>query len=867
MCRSQGQEGTDGATHIKAQRDVLPTNVVPRHYDVVLEPNFQNFTFDGNVTIDLDVVEESKTISLNTLNLDIHKTSVASDGSTISDAPKLSYDEAKQITHIDLGKSLPSGSKVQLRQTFTGKLNDEMAGFYRSSYKEEDGSTGYIAASQMEATDARQAFPCWDEPGLKAKFTVTLIADQEMTCLSNMDMAAEEIVDSNMTGGKRKLVRFNTTPVMSTYLIAFVVGKLKSISTDKFRVPITTWVTLDQNVEHGQFSVDLAARTLAFYEKTVDSEYPLPKMDMVAIPDFASGAMENWGLVTYRVVDLLLNEKASSTATKERVAEVVQHELAHQWFGNLVTMDFWEGLWLNEGFATWMSWYSCNTFYPEWKVWETYVIDNLQSALALDSLRSSHPVEVPVTRVDELNQIFDAISYSKGSSVLRMISKWLGEETFLEGVRRYLKKHAYGNTQTSDLWASLSDASGKDVSKVMESWTKKVGFPVISVSEKPEAKSISVKQNRFLRTGDVKDEEDQTLYPVMLGLKTKKGVQHDLILTEREVALQVPDMDFFKLNADHDGIYRTAYSPSRLEKLGQAAKQGLLSTEDRAGMIADAGALSVSGYSKTSGVLSLLQAFDSETEFVVWAELLGRIDAVRAAWAFEDQDTLDALESFVRQLSSPKALELGWDFPEGESYNLSQLKAVLFGASGLSGDRKIIAAARDMFTRYTAGDQKAIHPNIRGAIFSIVVQYGEEKDWDAVWRRYINAPMADEKNSALRALGRSKRPELIQKTIASVDGGEIKNQDLYLPLSGLRGHAEGLEAKFQWMITEWPEIIKKLPPSGTMLGSVIQSCSAGFTKVEHIRRIEKFFEDKDTKVSLSIVGSSLQRTYRWLGLR
>ena len=528
------------------------------------------------------------------------------------------------------------GTKVQLTQTFTGYLNDKMAGFYRSSYKDQDGNTKYLAVTQMEPTDARRAFPCFDEPALKAQYTITLVADKHHTCLSNMDQASEKEVDSKITGGKRKAVKFNKTPLMSTYLLAFIIGELNYVETNSFRVPVRVFATPDKDINHGHFSLDLAAKTLEFYEKTFDSKFPLPKMDMVAIPDFSAGAMENWGLITYRVVDVLYDEKTSGASTKQRVAEVVQHELAHQWFGNLVTMDFWDGLWLNEGFATWMSWYSCNKFYPEWRVWQSYVTDTLQGALSLDSLRSSHPIEVPVKRADEINQIFDAISYSKGSCVLRMISKYLGEQTFMEGIRRYLKKHAYGNTQTGDLWAALSDASGKPVEEVMDIWTKNVGYPVVSVTEDEQSNSIQVKQNRFLRTGDVRPEEDKTLFPVFLGLRTKNGIDEALTLSEREHSFKIPNLEFYKLNADHSGIYRTSYTPARLAKLGQAAKDGLLTVEDRAGMIADAGALASSGYQKTSGILSLLKNFDGETEFVVWSELLSRISSIRAAWIFED---------------------------------------------------------------------------------------------------------------------------------------------------------------------------------------------------------------------------------------
>lgn len=437
--------------------------------------------------------------------------------------------------------------------------------------------------------------------------------------------------------------------------------------------------------------------------------------------------MENWGLITYRVVDLLFDEKTSGASTKERVAEVVQHELAHQWFGNLVTMDFWDGLWLNEGFATWMSWYSCNIFYPEWKVWQNYVTDNLQSALGLDSIRSSHPIEVPVKRADQVNQIFDAISYSKGSCVLRMIASYLGEDVFMEGIRQYLKKHAYGNTQTGDLWDALSKASGKDVSAVMDIWTKQVGYPVVSVTENEDGKSIHVKQNRFLRTADVKPEEDEVLYPVFLGLRTKSGVDEELVLDKREETIQVP-ADFFKLNADHTSIYRTSYTPERLEKLGQAAKEGLLTVEDRAGMIADAGALASAGYQKTSGVLNLFKGFTSETEFVVWTEILARLGSIQTAWVFEDEKVKDGLESFQRELTSEYAHKFGWEFKDSDEHVQQQFKTLLFGSAGISGDKVIIKAAQDMFAKFAAGDKSAIHPNIRGSVYAIALKYGGKKE-------------------------------------------------------------------------------------------------------------------------------------------
>ncbi|KAF9883397.1 Aminopeptidase 2 mitochondrial [Aspergillus nanangensis] len=841
MCGSRRAD-VSGSTNVPHGREVLPTNVKPVHYDLTLEPNFEKFTYDGTVVIDLQVAEDSNSICLNSNEIDIHSAIVSSQGAVVTSNPEISINKDTQVATIKFPETLPAGSPAQLKLSFTGILNDNMAGFYRSSFKSPNGETKYIASTQMEPTDCRRAFPCFDEPALKAEFTVTLVADKSMTCLSNMDVAAETDVE----GGK-KAVKFNTTPLMSTYLVAFIVGHLNYIETKNFRVPIRVYATPDQDIEHGRFSLDLAARTLAFYEKAFDSDFPLPKMDMVAVPDFSAGAMENWGLITYRIVDVLLDEKTSGASRKERIAETVQHELAHQWFGNLVTMDFWDGLWLNEGFATWMSWYSCNSFYPEWKVWQTYVIDNLQSALSLDSLRSSHPIEVPVKRADEINQIFDAISYSKGSSVLRMISKYLGEDVFLQGVRNYIKKHAYGNTQTGDLWSALADASGKPVEQVMDIWTKNVGFPVVSVSENPSSSSITVKQNRFLRTGDVRPDEDTTLYPVMLGLRTKQGTDENTMLTERQAEFKVPDLDFFKLNADHSAIYRTSYSPERLAKLGNAGKKGLLTVEDRAGMIADAGALAASGYQSTSGLLSLLKGFDGETEFIVWNEMLTRIGTLRAAWLFEDQQIKDALKAFQRALVSDKTHELGWEFSESDGHILQQFKALMFGSAGMAEDPVVIKAAQDMFERFAAGDSTAIHPNIRGSVFSIVLKNGGPKEYNVVLDRFRNAPTSDEKTTALRCLGAAEDPALIQQTLGLATGDEVKNQDIYMPLSGLRGSTAGINARWAWIKENWDAIYKRLPPGLGMLGTVVQLSTASFCTEAQLKDVQTFFESKDTK--------------------
>ncbi|CAK7901281.1 aminopeptidase 2 [[Candida] anglica] len=829
MCRH-----SIAASSSNPDREVLPTNVKPLHYDLTLEPLFDTFRFDGTVEITLQVNENTDEIVLNSTEIDIHSAHILD-----VEADKITFDEDAQTATFKFKDTLVAGSQTTLKIVFTGELNN-MAGFYRSSYQE-DGKTKYLATTQMEPTDCRRAFPSFDEPALKATFSITLIADKDLVCLSNMDEKETTILESG-----KKQVLFNKTPLMSTYLVAFIVGDLKYVENNDFRVPIKVYAT--PGSEHlGEYSADIAAKTLAFFEKKFDIEYPLPKCDMVAIHDFSAGAMENFGLITYRTVDLLLDTKTSNINTKQRVTEVVMHELAHQWFGNLVTMDFWDGLWLNEGFATWMSWYACDSLYPDWKVWESYVSDSLQHALTLDALRASHPIEVPVKRADEINQIFDAISYSKGSSLLKMISRWLGEDVFIKGVSNYLKKHMWGNTQTSDLWEALSDVSGKDVVKVMDIWTKNIGYPIVSVKES-EGKLI-VSQNRFLATGDATAEEDKILYPVFLGLKTSKGLDESLVLDTRTKEFETSTTDdFFKINGDQAGIFRTAYEPARWAKLGQAGVDGKLSVEDRVGLVADAGALASSGYISTTDFLNLVKSWSNESNYVVWDEILSRIGNVKAALIFESDDIRVALNRFIVDLLGDKLKSVGWTFSDSDSFAEQQLKSSLFAFAVAAGHEEAGAFAEKSYADYIGGNKDAIHPNLRTTIFNHAAKTGDEKTFDQLFKIYQNPSSVDEKITALRSLGRFTQPEILDKvTGLLLNSDVVKQQDIYIPMQGLRATRVGIETLWSWVQTNWDTLFEVLPPGLSMLSTVVSLSTSGFTKKEQRAQVEEFFKSKNTK--------------------
>jgi aminopeptidase N len=570
-------------------------------------------------------------------------------------------------------------------------LNNEMAGFYRSKYKPtvpqnksvpRDDDWHYMFSTQFESCDARRAFPCFDEPNLKATFDFEIEVPEDQVALSNMP-----VKETKKTKDGYNMVSFETTPIMSTYLLAWAVGDFEYVEDFTERryngkqLPVRVYTTRGLK-EQGRWALQHAGKIIDYFSEVFDIDYPLPKADLLAVHEFTHGAMENWGLVTYRTTAVLFDEKTSEPRYRNRVAYVVAHELAHQWFGNLVTMDWWDELWLNEGFATWVGWLATDYLHPEWQVWPQFVNEGMEMAFKLDSIRASHAIHVPVRDALDVNQIFDHISYLKGCSAIRMLASHLGTDTFLKGVSNYLKKHAYGNAKTEALWSALSEASGKDVTALMGPWISKVGHPVVTVSEEPG--KISIKQSRFLSTGDVKPEDDETVWWVPLALAGKVGEQgvQALALTAKEDTIDGVDSDFYKLNSGATGFYRVNYPQERLVKLSTQLDR--LSTEDKIAIIGSTADLAFSGNGSTASLLSFIQGFSQETNTLVWSQVLDSIALVKSIFS-EDEIIKKGLESFTLKLINDAVAKFGWDFPEGEEYLTGVLRKRLILSAGANG--------------------------------------------------------------------------------------------------------------------------------------------------------------------------------------
>ncbi len=474
----------------------LDRNLEPVVYDLTLQPDLAKFTFQGYETVTFKAKKPFSSVTLHATELKVKKASL-SGGKLTSPvlAKKISYNEKFETVTLDFGRTFKPGEAAAVYLEFEGTLNDKLHGFYRTAY-EVRGEKRWGAATQFEATDARRAFPCWDEPDFKARFKCALIVPEGLSALSNMPVEHQ----SKKNGIKH--VHYEITPIMSTYLVCFVVADLEYIEGRDRNGTLVRVYTVPGKKEQGKFALDVALHALPYFGDWFGVKYALPKCDMVSLPDFASGAMENWGLVTYRETALLVDAENSSAAARQRVAEVVDHELAHQWFGNLVTMEWWTDLWLNEGFASYMGPKAVHDKFPEWKIWDQFIVADYLRALGSYALRNTHPIEIPVQDPAEIREIFDAITYSKGSSVNRMLEHYLGEEDFRKGLRNYIKQFAYKNAATNDLWDTLEKVSGKPVRAIMDGFTRQPGFPVLTVqSRKGKPGSLKLSQERFLFDG------------------------------------------------------------------------------------------------------------------------------------------------------------------------------------------------------------------------------------------------------------------------------------------------------------------------------------------------------------------------------
>ncbi|VAI31870.1 unnamed protein product [Triticum turgidum subsp. durum] len=700
------------------------------------------------------------------------------------------------------------------------------------------GKERNMAVTQFESVDARRCFPCWDEPAFKAKFKLTLEVPSELVALSNMP------VGNATFAGPIKTVRYLESPPMSTYLVAIVVGLfeyVEGMTTKGTRVRVYTQIGKSNQ---GKFALDVGVKSLNLYKDYFDTPYPLPKLDMVAIPDFAAGAMENYGLVTYREVALLFDDKSSSASSRQSVAITVAHELAHQWFGNLVTMEWWTHLWLNEGFATWVSHLAVDSFFPQWNIW-TQFLDSTTTALRLDSLETSHPIEVEIHHASEVDQIFDAISYDKGASVIRMLQSYLGAERFQKAMASYMKKYAFSNAKTEDLWAVLEKETGEPVKDLMTIWTKQKGYPVINA--KIKGNDIEIEQAQFLLDGS--SGSGMWIVPITSGCGAYDTQKKFLLKLKRDkmvIGSQCGDRKkggnfWTKLNINGTGFYRVKYDDELAAALQNALESKKLSLMDKIGTVDDLYALSIARQQTFASLLRLLYGYRGEADYSV----LSHINTVTTSIAKVSADATPALAGDIKQLLikillSP-AEKLGWDPKKGESHLDVMLRPLLLTALVQLGHGKTINEGVRRFNIFTRDrGTSLLPPDTRKAAYLAVMQNvssSNRSGYDALRKIYKESAEGEERLQVLGILSSCRDKGIVLESLNLIFTNEVRNQDAYVLLRGIQSEAR--EISWNWLKENWERISRTF--SGSLAANFVKNIVPLFTSNEKAAEISKFF--------------------------
>ena len=793
----------------------LEKYIMPTHYEITLRPDLEAHTFSGEETITLKLEKSVKEITLHSKDLNITSASLrpSASESEIS-AKKILYDEKLETVTFIFDKNILKGT-TKLHITFAGILADNMRGFYKSKYVV-DGEERFIATTQFEATDARRCIPCFDEPTHKAVFKVHLVIPNNKTAISN---TLPEAVKEHEAGFK--IVSFAETPKMSTYLLAFIVGDFEWIEKKTKSGVLVRIMTVPGKKHQAKFSLDVTVQCLEFYEKYFAIPYPLNTLDMIAIPDFSSMAMENWGAITFREIGLLVDEKHTSTASREFTAIVIAHELAHQWFGNLVTMEWWTHLWLNEGFASYIPYLAIDKLFPTWHIWDQFATDDLAIALKLDALKNTHPIEVEVHHPNEIGEIFDAVSYSKGATVIRMLAEYIGAKNFKNGLTHYLKKHSYNNASTVHLWeafekASKKNGSGKPIKKMMAIWTGKPGYPIVSIKEKNN--KIEISQERYYSSETSrKQSKDNTVWPIPLSVISNK------------------EKTWFKANKGETGLYRTNYDPKFLELLQAPIAKKELGSVDRLGIIRDLFNLSESGYQETPRALKMLQSYKNETEYIVWIEIISGLRAVANILA--STEAQEKYRTYAREILVNIVKKVGWEKKKNESHNESLIRPLVLNAGSYFGIESVVMEAKKKFKN----KNKIIDADLRNVVYGTVVREGGVKEYKEILAMYNAEIMHEEKNRLLGALCATRDKKLLKQTLEFVMSDKVRMQDRNAAFAGILISQHGRALGWDFLKKNWKKIGEAYGEGNHLLSRLISVLNRNTTR-ETYEDIKKFFK-------------------------
>lgn len=743
----------------------LPKQVVPEEYAVRIATDIEKRKFTGSETVKLNVREPVRQLVLNALEIKITKAAV--DGKVIP-AADIKLDAKQETLTLALPSELPAGPH-NLELEFAGKINQQGQGLYFAPYQEQGtGAKKVMLGTQFEATDARRFFPCWDEPSFRAKFQLTAVVPENFTAMSNMPIEKE----TKVAGGKE--IRFAATPPMASYLNVFCAGELDAITARKSDVTHGVIATKGK-AEMGRYALESSQQILDYMNDYFGIPYPLPKLDHIAVPGGFGGAMENWGGITYYESRLLFDPEKSSAETKQGIYEVIAHETAHMWFGDLVTMAWWDNLWLNEGFASWMGTKCTAKFNPDWETWLSKNVPRdptrrhgigKEGAMEGDARSTTHPIQQPVATEAEANSSFDDITYRKGLAFIRMLESFLGEDVFREGLRKYMAAHKLSNSTTADLWNALSDASGKPVAEIAAAWTEQPGFPVLKVA-RDSADKITLTQERFT----VHFEKAPPLewkIPLTYAVPGEPATE-SLLMTSKSMELPNSSGErAVKLNVDGAGNYRVQYDDASWKLL--LAELPKLSSSDRVNLMSDAWALVQANRTPLSLYLGLIEKLPDKTELAEREQIIHVFDFISRLLVGQPQR--DQFQKYARSILRPSFDQVGWEPKTGEPAKIGSLRASLIAALGNLDDKEIVAGCRERFQKYLA-DPKSLPPDLRAPVLAVVGRYADEATWKKLHELGLKTTSIEEKQNYYDALASAIDPKLAAKTLEISLGDEL----------------------------------------------------------------------------------------------
>lgn len=856
-----GKSSSEVHRPVRSNNLRLPDNIKPIKYNLFLHPNITDnkFGFTGHVKILVEASKVSDSIVLHSKHLNITSITVYKG----EDAMKKESEKATEQLKVDDHKlhkkhefltiMLAKNSKLGPKQKavvsikFSGSLSEGLEGFYKSSYKTKSGEKRYLATTHFEATHARSAFPCFDEPAMKANFSISMVREGQHTALSNMPRANTKERKSDGL----HVDYFKESVKMSTYLVAFIVCDYGATTrTTKNNVTVKVWAPKEQ-IDQTVFAADTAVKVLDYYDEFFQVKFPLPKQDLIAIPDFAAGAMENWGLITYRLTSILYDEKESSSANKQWVAVVIAHELAHQWFGNLVTMKWWNDLWLNEGFAAFVEFIGANVTNAGWQMMDQFIVDDTQSSLTLDSHANSHPISVPVHDPAAINEIFDTISYDKGASIIRMMKKFIGSKAFHTGLTNYLKKYQYSNAVSDDLWGCLTKAQNEndpkhkiDVKSVMDTWTLQMGYPVITVKKNKKEKYAILTQKHFLIDVDTKIQK--SVYDYKWDVPLTYYFQHQpenknkwFYRKHDSVKIDWNEQSgWMKANIDQIGFYRVNYDDENWQALSKQLEDDhkQLSTSDRSNLIDDAFELAKANLLSQIKALDMTKYLTSEKEYVPWITALSSLSYIGELLL--TLPGYEYYESYIVKQVAPMVKELGW---KDEGTHLQKyLRGAVLRSSVHHNDSQSVNAALKIFNDWMY-QNKSIPANMRSTIYLAGIKYGGEKQWNHMYKIYETTQFPAEQRKIMFALTDTTNKTILKKYLSwTMDNSKIRSQDTCSVIEHISLNPVATEMTYNFVKKHWHTLFKRYGKGSFDMSRLIKSVFGRFKTEEGLKEAQDF---------------------------